>query len=126
MEYTMPGGNRGAWSSITCLSCLATRSALASGSGNIVVRPADRVVGGGELDAGHVPETHHLTVSGLANDDILEFSGTGQSPFYEHRILQLLPLGDRRQAEAAGGRDDVLLAYDTGNVGGGHPHSGHA
>ena len=94
--------------------------------GNVVVGTTDRVVGGGEFDAGDVLEAHHLAVSGFADDDVLEFGGAGQAPFDEHRVLHLLPLGNGRQAEAAGGRDDVLLAYDAGDVGGGDAHPRHA
>jgi hypothetical protein len=38
--YTMPAGNRGAWSSMTSLICLATLSALASGCRNIPISAA--------------------------------------------------------------------------------------
>ena len=87
---------------------------------------ADRVVGGGELDAGDVLEAHHLAVAGFPDDDVLEFGGGGETALDEHRVLHLLPLRNGRQAEAAGGRDDVLLAYDAGDVGGGDAEPGHA
>ncbi len=134
IEYTMPGGKCGAWASITCLICLATSSALASGCRKIPISAAgmssfgaaDRVVGGGELDAGDVLEAHHLAVAGFADDDVLEFGGAGQTALDEHRVLHLLPLGNGRQAEAAGGRDDVLLADDAGDVGCGDAEPRHA
>ena len=94
--------------------------------GNVVFGTADRVVGGGELDAGDVPEAHHLAILGFPDDDVLELGGSGQTSLDEHRVLHLLALGGGRQAEAAGRRDDVLLAYDVGDVGGGDAQPGHA
>src|SRR5207244_12442455 len=94
--------------------------------GNVVFGTADRVVGGGELDAGDIPEAHHLAVPGFPDDDVLELGGSGQTSLDEHRVLHLLALGGGRQTEAAGRRDDVLLAYDVGDVGGGDAQPGHA
>ena len=53
-------------------------------------------------------------------------AASARRPFDEHRVLHLLPLGNGRQAEAAGGRHDVLLAHDVGDVGGGHAEPRHA
>src|SRR5207249_4314318 len=94
--------------------------------GNVVVGTADRVVGGGELDTGDILEAHHLTVARFADDDVLEFTCRGQTALDEHRVLHLLPRGNGRQAQAARGRDDVLLAYDAGDVGGGDAEARHA
>src|SRR5207247_4775287 len=95
-------------------------------SGNVIVRAVDRVVGGGELDASDVLEARHLAVSSFADNDVLEFSRIGQTPFDEHRILHLLPLRNGRQAETTGGRDDVLLADHIRDVRGGDANAGHA
>ncbi len=95
-------------------------------SRDVVVGTADRIVGSSELDAGHVFEAHHLPVAGLPDDDVLEFADLDQAALDEYGVLHLLPLRDRGQADAAGGRNLVLLADDVGDVGGGDAQSCHA
>ena len=85
----------------------------------------DRVVGATQLDARDVLQAHDLAVGRGAHHYVLVLSDVDEPPLHRHRILHLQPGGRRRDADAAGGRHDVLLLHDAGDVAGGHAKARH-
>ncbi len=78
------------------------RGRLAAEVAGLVVRL------GAQLDAADVPDPHERAIGPRPDDDLLELLGLFEPPLGRDRVLEPLPLGDRRGADLAGGGLAVL------------------
>ena len=69
-----------------------------------------------QLDARHIPQSHHGAVLVGTQDDVLEFLHIFQSPFQLQGILGAQLAVERRCADLASGNLHILFAQGIGNV----------
>ena len=80
---------------------------------------ADRVILRAEFDARHIAQESDLAFGGALDNDLAELLGRLQAPFNLYRKLIGHAAVERRRADRAAGRLDVLGAEGCDDLGGG-------